>query len=126
MLAFVSFILIGVAATAIPAKRQFKNLKVLRKNISRDELEEVMNNFKSALGVDCEFCHTPSKDTSNHTLDYASDAKSEKNITRSMMRMTARINKKYFGIEKNNTGIETQKVGCINCHHGKPGAGEKQ
>ena len=78
-LGFISFILMGIAGTTPPVKRHFKNLKVLRKNISREELDSVMNSFKAALGVKCDFCHAPSKDISDQKHDFASDEKQEKN-----------------------------------------------
>ena len=125
-LGFISFILMGIAGTTPPAKRHFKNLKVLRKNISREELDSVMNSFKPALGVKCDFCHAASKDKSEQKPDFASDEKPEKNIARKMMRMTSRLNKKYFSVGKGDKEEIIFPISCINCHHGKPDAGEKR
>ena len=105
-----------------------KNLKVLPKNISHEELEGVMRNFKNALGVKCSFCHAQQKDNPQK-LDFASDDNEHKAIARDMMKMTARINKKYFKNEH-----EAITVTCFTCHHGneepvsKPqeAAGEKK
>ena len=87
------------------------NLKVLDKNISHEELEAVMKGFKNALGVKCSFCHVPSK-VDPQKLDFASDENEHKLIARDMMRMTARINKKYFKHE------EKPVVSCFTCHRG--------
>jgi hypothetical protein len=34
-----------------------KNLKVLPKNISKEDLDKVMDGFKASLGVRCNYCH---------------------------------------------------------------------
>jgi len=113
------FIVAGIAATNPPEDEKFKNLKVLPKNISKDDLDKVMDGFKAALGVKCNFCHAPFKDTSNHHLDFASDDKPEKNIARKMMKMTQKINKKYFDYNKNEQGEFVPTVECMTCHRGK-------
>jgi hypothetical protein len=89
----------------------YKNLKVLNKNITREEMEITMKQFKTALGVKCNHCHAASK-TDPSKLDFASDDKKEKDIARSMMRMTKRINKKYFKDDKEGA------ISCYSCHNG--------
>lgn len=123
---FITLIGAGIAATSPPRKRTFKNLKVLSKKISAEELNDVMNNFKDALGVECNFCHAPAKDSSSHVPDYASDEKPEKEIARKMMRMTSKINRKYFNAAKNEKFKNAPAVTCITCHHRKANAGEKR
>lgn len=116
----VAFMIAGIAATVPPKEEHpHKNLKILPKNISHDELDKIMDNFKAALGVKCNFCHAASKDSSNH-LDFASDEKPEKNIAREMMRMTNKINKKYFNYNKDDNGEHTPAVVCATCHRGNP------
>lgn len=95
---------------------EFKNLKVLPKNISHDELEKVMDGFKLALGVKCNFCHAARKDDPNK-LDFPSDENPHKNVARSMIRMTKKINRKYFGKVKSNGTLV--QISCISCHNGK-------
>jgi hypothetical protein len=90
---------------------KFKNLKVLDKNISRDELTIVMKQFKTALGVKCNFCHAQST-TDPSKLDFASDENKHKNIARGMMKMTKRINKKFFKDDPKGA------VTCYTCHNG--------
>lgn len=94
-----------------------KNLKVLPKDISHAELDSIMDNFKLALGVKCNHCHAPMADNPKK-LDFASDAKPEKETARYMMRMTAKLNKKYFSKEMHD-GKYTNAVNCITCHNGK-------
>ncbi len=91
------------------------NLKVLPKNIDHEELVKIMKGFNVSLGVKCNFCHVPSK-TDPKKLDFRSDEKPEKDITRSMMKMTAKINKKYF---KQSEGGTPLAITCITCHNGK-------
>lgn len=93
----------------------FKNLKVLPADISHKKLDEIMDNFKMALGVKCGYCHAPSKDNPRK-LDMASDANSKKDIARDMMRMSMEINSKFF-TDSTKAGI--YKVSCYTCHHGE-------
>jgi hypothetical protein len=114
------FTIIGIAATKAPEEEHlYKNLKVLPKNTTKEQLDKVMDNFKVSLGVKCNFCHAPSKDTAVHHPDFASDEKPEKNIAREMMKMTAKINKKFFADNKNEQGERVAAVECMTCHHGK-------
>lgn len=92
------------------------NLKVLPKNISHDDLDKVMDGFKLALGVKCNYCHAPRKDNPKK-LDFASDENPKKEVARDMMRMTNKINKKYFH-EKDKEGKLTN-ISCASCHNGK-------
>ena len=97
---------------------KFKNLKVLDKNISKDELTIIMKEFKTALGVKCNFCHAESK-ADPSKLDFASDDNKHKNIARNMMRMTKKINKKYFEFTEFKGLANTLEVTCATCHNGK-------
>ena len=112
----VALVVLGIAASA-PADPTFKNLKVLPKNISHDELDSVMHQFNGSLGVRCNFCHASQKDNPKK-LDFASDEKGEKNAARDMMRMTNRINKKFFHYKKDDQN-PIPPVGCMTCHNGK-------
>ena len=97
--------------------KKFKNLKVLPKDISKEQLDDVMDNFKMALGVKCGHCHAPMQDNPRK-MDFASDAKPEKETAREMMRMTAKINKKYFH-NAMKEGKTITKIACVTCHNGK-------
>ncbi|HXD79760.1 MAG TPA: c-type cytochrome [Puia sp.] len=112
---------IGISAMR-PAddKPRKMNLKVLPKHISHDDLMKTMDAFKAALGVKCNFCHAQSADSSAHHLDFASDAKPEKNIARHMYTMVGKINKKFFKDVKDDSGQSVQVVTCMTCHHGSP------
>ena len=115
---FAGFGLLAILILGVSATTQDKpkpNLKVLPKNIDHEELTKIMKEFNVSLGVKCNHCHVPSK-TDPKKLDFASDEKEEKEIARSMMKMTAKINSKYFG--KAEEG-KLPAVACISCHNGK-------
>jgi hypothetical protein len=99
-----------------PKEEKFTNLKVLPKNITPDELKVVMREFNSSLGVKCGFCHTPSKDDPKK-MEFASDENKHKSIARDMMKMTAKINKKYF--HRVNKEGDIKAISCKTCHNGK-------
>lgn len=96
------------------------NLKVLPKDITKDSLMGLMKNYETSLGVNCTYCHMPSK-TDPTKLDFANDAKIEKEIARGMIMMTNEINEKhfkpYFPDPKPN---QVHVVNCVMCHRGTP------
>jgi hypothetical protein len=112
---------IGAAATLPGAKKpgeHYVNLKVLPRDISSKDLQEIMaDDFEDGLGVTCGFCHANAKD--GHGLDFASDAKPEKEIARAMMRMTKGINKKFFKLKHPLIGSPELTVTCATCHRGE-------
>lgn len=92
-----------------------KNLKVLPKNISEEELTKVMRGFNAALGVKCGYCHAP-KTNGEKGMDFASDANPKKNTARQMIKMTKKINKKYFNKEHEGN---VKNISCETCHNGE-------
>lgn len=101
------------------SKNGYTNLKVLPKDISQKALQSLMiDDFEDALGVGCNFCHAEQK--GSHKLDYASDAKPEKEIARAMMRMTLKTNSKYFKVRHPMFGDKGLVITCTTCHNGKP------
>ncbi len=116
----ITLMIVGMAATRPMDDKPKRNLKVLPKDISHDDLDKIMDSWKAALGVKCGFCHAPSKDSTSHHLDFASDAKPEKDIARHMYRMTAKINKKYFSFDKDDKGQVIPAISCMTCHRGNP------
>ncbi len=115
-----SLVIVCLAFVAFTVNNgDYKNLKVLPKNITHDEMDSVMKSFSKSLGVKCGFCHERKEDGK---FDFASDKNEHKSIARDMMRMTAKLNKKYFHDEKDKaTGLSV--VTCFSCHNGqkKPG-----
>ena len=98
-----------------PRPGEYKNLKVLPRDISPGALQHIMvDEFNDGLGVGCGFCHA--KEKGSERLDYSSDAKPEKEIARTMMRLTLKINRKYFQVAQPRIGDETLVVTCTTCH----------
>ncbi|PWV47619.1 c-type cytochrome [Chitinophaga sp. S165] len=109
---------VTLCSLSLPQEEKAKNLKVLPKNISHEDLEKEMRGFNKALGVKCSFCHA--KQTDNpQKLDFASDDKEEKETAREMLRMTMRLNKKYFKSGKDDNGMQMMTVTCYTCHNGR-------
>ncbi|MER3498298.1 MAG: c-type cytochrome [Chitinophagaceae bacterium] len=112
------FITLGIAATTRSV--EYKNLKVLPKNIKPEMMDSVMHEFEKGLGVDCAFCHAKSKANPDE-LDFASDENPQKLIARKMIDMTNKINEKFFE-SKSKYGEENAvlEIKCITCHHKVP------
>lgn len=103
---------------SIPASAdqlQFKNLKVLPPTITHDELIATMRNVALSLGTRCQHCHVQTATEPREIFDFPSDAKPEKNVARTMMLMTRRINADYIA-KVNDQGVV---VTCGTCHRGK-------
>ena len=94
----------------------FKNLKVLPKNTTKEEMDSLMHHFARSLGKKCNFCHVYNDEEKK--MDFVSDAKKEKNIAREMWQMTAKLNKKYFDIKDSKKLNAKLEVTCYTCHHG--------
>lgn len=95
----------------------YKNLQILPKDITRQQMDSVMHHFTDALNVRCSFCHV--RNDSANRWDFASDANPHKNKAREMMKLTDKINDDYFNYTGEERTITTQlMVTCYTCHHG--------
>ena len=106
----------GAAFAQGPQEQAPKNLKVLPKDWSREQVVAVMQNFTAALGVGCNFCHVINQ---GQPPDFASDDKKEKDMARAMMKIATDLNAnlpKALGTEPK----DTTRIGCITCHRGVP------
>lgn len=119
-------IFIGSLAFQQPSARseqpreRHKNLKILPKDIDHTTLIAIMHDFEYALNYKCGNCHVPSA-TDPKKLDFASDANPKKDSARRMMKMMAKINRKYFKIKggfADNYVNAKFDVTCYTCHHG--------
>lgn len=116
--ALIGVVSISIAATE-PNNAHKSNLKVLPKDISHEDLEKVMHNFNNALGVKCNFCHAQSA-TDPKKLDFSNDSKPEKETARDMMKLTLKVNKKFFQAKSPVLTDSTLAITCNTCHHGNP------
>ena len=78
-----------------------KNLKVMT-GMSGAEVIQAMRAFRTALGVECTYCHVQG--------DFASDENPKKEVGRMMISMTREINAKFPDGQ--------QHVRCFTCHRG--------
>ena len=128
------FLITGMAATRPPLTRspaasdpdepKYKNLRIIPKDISGESMDQLMENYARSIGVTCLYCHTTNKKQGSELrMDFVSDEKPEKEVARKMMRMTARINKKYFHVTKfdyDYASYLAATINCRTCHRGHP------
>ncbi|HWI93134.1 MAG TPA: c-type cytochrome [Flavisolibacter sp.] len=95
----------------------YKNLQILPKDITHQQMDSVMHHFNDALNVKCSFCHV--RNDSTNKMDFPSDANPHKNKAREMMKLTDKINDDFFNYTGEERTITTQlMVTCYTCHHG--------
>ena len=95
----------------------YKNLQILPKDITKQQMDSVMHHFTASLSVRCNFCHV--RNDSTKIWDFASDGNAHKNKAREMMKMTDKLNDDYFDVTGGKRTITTQlMVTCYTCHHG--------
>ena len=114
VLFFISVFTFAITANAQMAEK-FKNLKVLPKDITKEQLDKIMDSFTEGLGVNCEFCHVRNDDT--HRMQFDLDKKTAKSKARMMLKMTMAINKKYLS-QLSEFSDNIEQVKCITCHRG--------
>jgi hypothetical protein len=114
---------------------------VLPKNLTGQQVHDIMEGWEAALGAHCNTCHTPDPNNigpnGRPRLNFADDTKPEKSTARMMFKMVDDINTNYVS-KVDNSGVA---VTCGTCHrghigpepfvappeeeHGPPPAGEK-
>lgn len=95
-----------VSAFAAP---EHKNLQVLPKDISKDDLKKTMDGFTEQLGVKCTFCHVAEQ--------YEKDDRPHKADARRMLKLVNDMKAKkvdYFGPR-----VKEAVITCGMCHRGK-------
>lgn len=94
------------------------NLKVLPRDMTGDQVHDLMHDWEADLGVTCKTCHTENpKDIGPNgrpRLNYADDSKQEKQSARLMYRMLDEINSNYVA-KIEGSGVP---VTCGTCHQG--------
>ena len=115
----IALVTVSVAFTTVNEDPGYKTLKVLSKKTTHEEMDSIMKHFAKSLGVKCNFCHVR---TADEKWDFASDDNKHKGISRDMMRMTNKINKKYFGHDKKSKAVGA--ITCFSCHNGKKEPGQ--
>jgi hypothetical protein len=116
------FSLLGILAAKPPRedKPEYKNLKVLSKKISDEDMDYVMQSFSVNLGANCLFCHPGKQQGSEFSIDYVTDVLQNKRVARDMLKMTMKLNKKYFNTPMTGLMNTRGKIWCKTCHQGSP------
>lgn len=99
------------------------NLKVLPKNLTGNELHEIMEKWAGSLGVHCDECHAADPKNigpnGRPRLNFPDDSKTDKQIARLMYTMTEQINAdtiaKAMKLDTDDMGTP---VTCGTCHRG--------
>lgn len=106
-LAFVAFLLIGPETYGAA---EHKNLTVIDKNISPEDLKRTMEGFSAQLGVKCAFCHTGET--------YEKDDRKQKSDARKMIKLVMEMKGRKGEFFK--ATVKDNALTCALCHRGKP------
>lgn len=94
------------------------NLKVLPKDMTGDQVHDLMHDWEAELGVTCKTCHAENPKNigpnGRARLNYADDSRHEKQSARVMYQMLESINTNYVA-KIENSGLP---VTCGTCHQG--------
>ena len=113
-----------------PGQEKPENLKVLPKDITREQLLGIMRGFALGLGVRCEYCHAEKEGApaaqpggggggGGPDLDFKADKKVTKEKARTMLRMVSLINDSILPKLKERADPPV-RVQCVTCHRGSP------
>ena len=95
----------------------FTNLKVLPKNIGRDQLIATMRGFALGLGVRCTYCHVGREGAPLDSVKFAADDKRTKRAARVMIEMVNHINHEHLADVPDRPEPHVV-VKCETCHRG--------
>jgi cytochrome c553 len=97
------------------------NLKVLPRNLTGQQVRDIMEKWEGSLGAHCSTCHTADPKNigpnGRPRLNFADDSKEEKQTARLMYTMTESINVDYVSKVPNFD----EPVTCGTCHRGHLG-----
>ena len=97
------------------------NLKVLPKDLTGQQVHDIMKQWSASLGSRCDSCHAEDPDTlgpdGEPRLKFADDSRPMKSVARTMYTMTEEINSIYIA-RLEGSGLP---VTCGTCHRGHVG-----
>lgn len=108
---------VAPCAAQLQLPDSFTNLKVLPRNISREDLLATMRGFTDALGVRCGDCHVRKGEGRDARFDFPSDDKVMKRRARVMLRMVRTINHRFLDSLPERV-VPNVSVTCMTCHGG--------
>ena len=100
------------------------NLKVLPKDLTGQQVHEIMEGFAGALGVHCDTCHAADPNgpgpNGRPRLKFEDDSKPEKEMARIMIKMTEDMKANYIKKVADMDKMETPAapLTCGTCHRG--------
>jgi hypothetical protein len=100
-----------------------KNLKVLPKEWSSQQVGALMQTFTQSLGVRCDHCHVPDPTAPppepgrGPRMDYSLDEKKEKDVARQMIKMVMAANDNFM--KTVGDAAVPEKISCFTCHRGE-------
>ncbi|MDE3186241.1 MAG: c-type cytochrome [Acidobacteriota bacterium] len=110
--------------SSAPPPRSFPaptNLKVLPKDLTGQQVRDIMKQWSASLGSRCDSCHAEDPDNvrpdGRPILKFADDSKPMKAVARTMYTMTEQINSNYIA-RLEGSGLP---VTCGTCHRGHIG-----
>ena len=113
---FATVIAAGISAAVLAqgqAAAPLQNLQVLPKDMTRQQVTQLMRSFTAALGgVECTHCHVGT------IQERAKDDNPKKAVARKMIQMTAAINNEMLKGVGEAAAAGTAKVTCFTCHRG--------
>jgi len=95
-----------------------KNLKILPKDITPEELSATMRGFAINTGSRCSSCHVGEKENDLSTYDFSLDDKEKKRKARVMLQMVMDINQSLAS-KLDKPADTLVKVDCATCHRGQ-------
>ena len=95
-----------------------KNLEVLPKDISPDELRETMKGISQGLGARCSTCHVGKIEADLSTYDFSADDKDSKLKARKMLAIVRDIND-HIADAFADVPDPLVTVSCATCHRGQ-------
>lgn len=108
----------GLALPHVRAQEAPKNLQVLPKDWTRQQVVAQMRDFSFATGFRCEGCHyDPVGEGNFRDIDFASDENPRKNKARFMIRMTRMLNENVLSLLQGESEA-SHPVTCKTCHRG--------
>lgn len=101
-----------------------KNLKVLPKDLTGNQVHDIMEGWAGALGTHCDTCHATDPNNlapnGRPRLKFDDDSKPEKQIARIMYTMTEDMKKNYISKAKelDKMPMPAAELTCGTCHRG--------